>query len=86
LLDLIPHETTENGNKTKMKNMPLTKRARITHWSPPTLADIKAPPGTVRNMGLHPTVDINDCFFQAWVNKMPFFSDVFPRDECLLLF
>jgi hypothetical protein len=20
------------------------------------------------------------------VNKMPFFSDVFPRDECLLLF
>jgi hypothetical protein len=25
-------------------------------------------------------------FSQAWVNKMPFFSDVFPRDEFLLLF
>jgi hypothetical protein len=30
--------------------------------------------------------DITDYFSQAWVNKMPFFSNVFPRDEFLLLF
>jgi hypothetical protein len=40
----------------------------------------------VINMGLHPMSDITDYFSQAWVNKMPFFSDVFPRDEFLLLF
>jgi hypothetical protein len=42
LLDLILRETTLHGNKRKMQNMPPTKRARITDWSPPTLTDIKA--------------------------------------------
>jgi hypothetical protein len=53
---------------------------------PRTLADIKALLGVVINMGLHPMSDITDYFSQAWVNKMPFFSDVFPRNEFLLLF
>jgi hypothetical protein len=62
-----------------------TKRARITDWSPPTLADIKALLGVMINMGLHP-------MWYYWLllssmgAKMPFFSDVFPRDEFLLLF
>jgi hypothetical protein len=86
LFDLILQETTLNGNKNKMQNMPPTKRARITDWSPPTLADIRALLGVVINMGLHPMSDITDYFSQTWVNKMPFFSDVFPRDEFLLLF
>jgi hypothetical protein len=30
--------------------------------------------------------DIADNFSQAWVNKMPFLSDVFPRQDFLLLF
>jgi hypothetical protein len=53
---------------------------------PRTLADIKALLGVVINMGLHPMSDITDYFSQAWVNKMPFFSDVFPRNEFLLFF
>jgi hypothetical protein len=86
LLGLILQENTLHGNKRKMQNMPPTKRARITDWSPPTLADIKALLGVVINIGLHPMSDITDYFSQAWVNKMPFFSEVFPRDEFLLLF
>jgi hypothetical protein len=53
---------------------------------PPTIADIKALLGIVINMGLHPTPDITDYFSEVWVNKMPLFSDVFSRDEFLLLF
>jgi hypothetical protein len=84
-LDLTLQEITLNGNEKKVHNMPPTKRARIIDWSSPTLADIKALLGVVINMGLHPMSGITD-YSQAWVNKMPFFSDVFPRDEFLLLF
>jgi hypothetical protein len=48
-----------------MQNMPPTKRAKITDWSPPTLADIKALLSVVINMGLHPVSDITDYFSQA---------------------
>jgi hypothetical protein len=86
LLDLILLETTLNGNKKKMQSMPPTKRARITDWSHPTLDDIKALFGVVINMGLHPMSDITDYFPPSWLNKLPFFSDVFAKDKFLLLF
>jgi hypothetical protein len=50
-----------------------------------TLGDIKALLGIV-NIGLHLMSVITDYFSQAWVNKVPFISDVFPRDVFLLLF
>jgi hypothetical protein len=59
-MDLILQETTLNGNRRKMQNMPPTKRACITDCSPPTLADIKALLGVVINMGLHRFSDITD--------------------------
>jgi hypothetical protein len=37
------------------------------------------------NMGLHIMSDITDYFSQVWVNRIPFFSDVFQRDEFLIL-
>jgi hypothetical protein len=86
LLKLNLQETTLNGNKNKMQSVAPTKRARITDWSPPTLGDITALLGVVINVGLHPVSDITDSFSQAWVNKIPFFSDVFPWDAFLLLF
>jgi hypothetical protein len=89
LLDLILQETILNGNKKKKIQHALpspTKRTRITDWSPPTLVDIKALLGVVINMSPHPMSDITDRFSQAWVNKMSFFSDVFPRVKFLLLF
>jgi hypothetical protein len=61
--------------------MPPTKRATITDWLPPTLADIRALLGIIIN-----TCDVTDYYSQAWMNEVPFFSDVFPRDEFLLLF
>jgi hypothetical protein len=85
LLKLVLQETTLNGNKKKMQTMPPTKRARIRLVTP-ALADMKALLGVAVNVGLRPIPDIIDYLSQAWVNKMPFFSDVFPRDEFLLLF
>jgi hypothetical protein len=55
-------------------------------WSHPTLDDIKALFGVVINMGLHPMSDITDYFPPSWLNKLPFFSDVFAKDKFLLLF
>jgi hypothetical protein len=36
-------------------------------------------------MGLHPLTDITDYFSNAWVTRIPFFSDVFIKDKFLLL-
>jgi hypothetical protein len=56
------------------------------HWLPPALADIKALLGVAINMVVHPMSDTTDYLSRAWANKMPLFSDVFPREEFLLLF
>lgn len=55
-------------------------------WKECTMTDMKAIIGTVINMGLHPLSDITDYFSKDWVASVPFFSDVFARDEFLLLF
>jgi hypothetical protein len=81
LLDLIPQETILN--KKKMQNMASNKRASITDWSPPTLADIRfciviIVLSIVINMGLHLVCDITDYFSKT---KCHSFLDVFPEDE-----
>jgi hypothetical protein len=59
------------------------RKCRLCHrLVTPAVADVKV----AVSMGLRPIPDITDYLYQAWVNKMPFFSDVFPRDEFLLLF
>jgi hypothetical protein len=77
---------TLNGIKKKMQNVLCTKRARTTNRFSPTLADIQAVLGVMIIMDLHTMSDITDYLSQAWMNKMPFSSDVFPSDEFLLLF
>lgn len=87
LLDLTLHETTLDLNKQgggeAIWAPPPIRKARITNWSPPFPADMKARLGAAINAGLHPMSDITD-YSQGWVDKTPFFSDVFPRDEFLL--
>jgi hypothetical protein len=61
-----------------MQNMPPTKKAGITDWSPPFLAD-NTLLGVVLNMGMHHMSNIADCFCQAWVNEMPFFFLMFSQ-------
>jgi hypothetical protein len=37
-------------------------------------------------MGFHPASNIQEYFSRSWFDKFPFFGNVFPRDEFLLLF
>jgi hypothetical protein len=85
-LDVILRETTLYGNKKTIQNTPSTRRAKITEWYPQTPADINTLCGVMLNVGLHPMSDITDYFSQAWMNRMPLFSDVFPWDDVLFLF
>jgi hypothetical protein len=68
-----------NRDRKKMQSMRPTKRARSQTWLPLTVADIEALLGVVMNMCLQPVSDFADYFSLAWVNKIPFFSDVFQR-------
>lgn len=53
-----------------------TKRAS----SPPSSDHIKALLDVVKNTGLHLVYAITDYFSQAWMNKRPILSNVFPTD------
>jgi hypothetical protein len=44
---------------------------------------IKALLVVIINMDLHQVPDITEYFSQSWVNKMPFFSCMFPKDKVL---
>jgi hypothetical protein len=57
-----PYRKLLNEDKKKIQNILLTKRARITGWSLPTVADIKALLGSMLNMCLYPMCDITDYF------------------------
>jgi hypothetical protein len=80
---------TLNGNRKKVCKMPLpppptrTRRAKIADL-------VTANPGWYQGTGWccdeHPKFVITDCLPQAWVNKMPCSSVVFPRPKFLLLF
>lgn len=86
ILQYILTETNIQGDKRKMQATPTSRRSRMRDWHHATLSNMKAFIGMIINMGLHPLPDIKDYFGRAWVDKMPFFGDVFPRDEFLLLF
>jgi hypothetical protein len=58
-----------------------------THrWLPPALADIKALVGVAINMGAHPVSDTTELLVSSMGEQNAFLSDVFPRNEFLLLF
>ncbi|XP_054257551.1 piggyBac transposable element-derived protein 4-like [Macrosteles quadrilineatus] len=81
LIQLICDETNLYA-----QSLPIQNQRKQKVWADTTTTEIRALLGVVLNMGLHPLPDIKDYFSLSWVNKMPFFSDVFTRDRFLMLF
>lgn len=81
LIEMICDETNLYA-----QSFPIQNQRKQKVWADTTTTEIKALLGVILNMGLHPLPDIKDYFSLSWVNKMPFFSDVFTRDRFLMLF
>lgn len=84
ILSHICKETNIYASKKKSKSH--SPNSRLGAWKEVSLFEIKAFFGVIINMGLHPLPDIVDYFSTKWESRMPFFSDVFGRDEFLRLF
>lgn len=85
--DIISHICTEtniysNNKKTRI----LSPHSRIRKWKDITPIDLRAFFGTVINMGLIPLSSIESYFTTAWEGRIPFFRDVFTKDEFLNIF
>jgi hypothetical protein len=84
LLNVIMTETDIYANTNQHIQTPPTKCAEA--WKECSIIDIKAIIQTVINMGLHPLTDITNYFSNAWVTRIPFFSDTFTRDKFFYYF
>lgn len=84
ILSLICNET--NLFAHKRQNQVLSPHARIKKWKDVTLVDMKAFLGLVINMGLMPLPSIESYFTTEWVGRIPFFREVFNKDEFLNIF
>lgn len=84
LIGKICTETNLYANAKKVEN--ISPKSRFHKWENITETELRAALGVVLNMGLHPLPDIKDYFSVKWVNRMPFFPDVFSRDRFLMIF
>lgn len=85
--DIVGHickETNMFANKKRARA--LSPRARLNAWKDITPMDFDAFLGTIINMGLIPLPAIYSYFTTAWEGRIPFFRDVFNRDEFLNIF
>ncbi|XP_054259947.1 piggyBac transposable element-derived protein 4-like [Macrosteles quadrilineatus] len=84
IFDLICTETNLYANKRKAQcNSP---RGRINTWKDITPVELKAFFATIINMGLIPLPSIESYYSTTWIGRIPFFRDVFNRDEFLNIF
>lgn len=83
-LQYICDETNHFANKRKSEA--LSPRSRLRKWNDITVDVLKAFLGTIINMGLIPLHSIETYFSTTWTNRIPFFSNVFSKDEFLNIF
>lgn len=79
IIDLICSETNLFANN-KLASGPSPK-ARITKWQDITPIDFKAFLGVIINMGLMPLPNITNYFSTARESNIPFFSDIFSKND-----
>lgn len=85
--DLMTHICTEtNLFANKRKAASTSPHARCNKWEALSVGNLKAFLGTVINMGLIPLPSIESYFSTAWESTIPFFRDVFSKDEFLNIF
>lgn len=84
LISLICHETNLYANKRRTEIQ--SPHARIKKWTDITAKTMNAFLGTIINMGLMPLPSIEEYYTTSWEGRVPFFSDVFNKDEFLNIF
>lgn len=84
LMKYICDETNYFANLKKSRV--LSPHSRLQKWEDISEVQLKAFLGTIINMGLINLSNITHYFSSKWVKRMPFFSDVFSKDEFLNLF
>lgn len=86
LLEEIVKETNRFAKEKIQMNTPLRKRSIWSEWTDVTLQEMKAFLGLLINMGMNPRPDLQSYFSEDWIDKMPFFKDVFSRSRFLMIF
>lgn len=84
ILQHICNETNLFANKRKTEVQ--SQHSRVKKWNDINLVTMKAFLGSVINKGLIPLPSIESYYTTSWEGRIPFFSDVFTKDEFLNIF
>lgn len=79
ILESIVLHTNQYAQQRKQQNTPLTKNSIWAFWKDLTVEEFKAFLGVINNMALNHKPNLNDYFSNSWLDKQPFFKDVFSR-------
>lgn len=84
ILQHVCNETNlfANQRKTEMQS----QNSRVKKWNDINIVTMKAFLGSVINKGLIPLPSIESYYTTSWEGRIPFFSDVFTKDEFLNIF
>lgn len=83
--DLL-NEIVKNTNDyatAKLTGVTMKPHSLWSNWREVTLDEMKAYFGVIMNMALNDKPCVKDYFSPEWINSMPFFVDVFPRNRFL---
>lgn len=84
ILQHICSETNLFAKKNKVKVQ--SQHSRLRKWNDINIITMKAFLGSVINKGLIPLQSIDSYYTTSWEGRIPFFSDVFSKDEFLNIF
>lgn len=84
ILSFICNET--NLFAEKRKSNVTSPHARVNKWNALSPIELKAFLGVIINMGIKPLPNLESYFTKKWVDRIPFFSDVFSKNEFLNIF
>lgn len=84
ILQHICNETNLFANKRKTEVQ--SQHSRLKKWNDINLVTMKAFLGSVINKGLIPLPSIESYYTTSWEGRIPFFSNVFTKDEFLNIF
>jgi hypothetical protein len=77
----ILNETNGFSKDKIMQHRPLQKRSIWVNWMDDTMEELTAFLGFILYMGMDVKSDLKDYFSVDWLDRQPFFKDVFSRDK-----
>lgn len=86
LLTEIVKETNRYAKVNIQKVTPLKQESTWKSWFDVTLPEFKAFLGVLLNMSMNCKAELQDYFSEEWIDKCPFYKDVFTRKRFLQIF